>query len=417
MQQENDDMDELLRKAAENYPLKTDNADWERLRIALSAKGLSNAPIKNKNHRGLWLLLLLLPLSWAAYNYILFSGTSHKSIEPKGNSVKADKGSATIIKQNTIAESAAKANQPYLNQSASNSVAISYSFHKNKKSGNINSKMRTTVIPGALVSEEKMEEVAITKNEKINITGNKYSEENKTQESENDNDKQSDKILIKKDTTSDAIKNNNQIKKDGKNKKQKNKFLYAGIIIGPDISTIKFQSIKNAGINVGIILGYQLNKKVSIETGLIWDKKFYYTEGRYFNTGKINLPAYAKISNVNGYCEMIEIPLNLKYDFKFSGKANWFSVAGLSSYFMNKENYNYTIVSAGQPYPYNKNYKESSQFLFSALNISLGYAHSLGKVGTFRAEPYVKIPLKGVGIGSLPITSVGVNIGITKKIF
>ena len=28
--------------------------------------------------------------------------------------------------------------------------------------------------------------------------------------------------------------------------------------------------------------GYRFNKHFAIETGLLWDKKFYYTEGKYF---------------------------------------------------------------------------------------------------------------------------------------
>ena len=223
-----------------------------------------------------------------------------------------------------------------------------------------------------------------------------------------------DKNIITTDTT----KNSDQIlKKENKNKKQKNKFLYAGIIGGPDISTVKSHSVKNTGFNMGIILGYQLNKKLSIETGLMWDKKFYYSEGKYFSTRKIYLPPNAKITNVNGNCSMIEIPLNVKYNFKSSGKTNWFTAAGLSSYFMKKENYKYTIVSTGAPYPYSKTYNQSSTFLLSALNVSAGYSRFLGKNTSLRVEPYAKIPLKGVGIGSLPITSVGVNMGVTKKLF
>ncbi len=51
------------------------------------------------------------------------------------------------------------------------------------------------------------------------------------------------------------------------------------------------------------------------------------------------------------------------------------------------------------------------------MNVSVGYNRTLNKVGTLRIEPYLKIPIKGIGIGNLPITSTGLNIGITKKIF
>ena len=40
----------------------------------------------------------------------------------------------------------------------------------------------------------------------------------------------------------------------------------------------------------------------------------------------------------------------------------------------------------------------------------------LGTVGDLRIEPYVKLPLNGLGLGSLPLRSTGIYLGITRPI-
>ncbi|RYY59957.1 MAG: hypothetical protein EOO12_15705 [Chitinophagaceae bacterium] len=57
MQSVNDDMDELWRKAGNEYPLNTGGADWDKLAARL---GLPPGEPKRKDRRYLWLLLLLL---------------------------------------------------------------------------------------------------------------------------------------------------------------------------------------------------------------------------------------------------------------------------------------------------------------------------------------------------------------------
>ena len=83
---------------------------------------------------------------------------------------------------------------------------------------------------------------------------------------------------------------------------------------------------------------------------------------------------------------------------------------------MKNEKYDFTIDNNGQQYQNSSTYKNSSTNLLAVANFSVGYNRALRQNITLRIEPYIKIPLKGVGIGSLPIMSTGLNIGITKKI-
>ena len=89
MQPVNDDMDELYKRAAEEYPLNTDSADWNSVLKKLAAERSLETSSKNKNYRHLLWLLLLLPLGLLYKNY--FSNNNDKPAKPPaGNHAVSD---------------------------------------------------------------------------------------------------------------------------------------------------------------------------------------------------------------------------------------------------------------------------------------------------------------------------------------
>ncbi len=58
-------------------------------------------------------------------------------------------------------------------------------------------------------------------------------------------------------------------------------------------------------------------------------------------------------------------------------------------------------------------YKNSTNNIFSVMQLSAGYERMIGQKTKIRVEPFVKIPLQGLGIGSMPISSAGIYFGIT----
>ncbi len=115
---------------------------------------------------------------------------------------------------------------------------------------------------------------------------------------------------------------------------------------------------------------------------------------------------------------MWEIPLNLRYTFSRGNKINWFATTGLSTYLMTKENYTYQYqANNGSTWPGSWNLKKPSQYWFSIVNLSGGFEQRLGKLVSLRMEPYLRIPLSGIGTGRLPIVSAGLNLGITRQLW
>jgi hypothetical protein len=123
-----------------------------------------------------------------------------------------------------------------------------------------------------------------------------------------------------------------------------------------------------------------------------------------------------KVLSLSGYSTLTEFPLSLKYNFKPSKEGNFFAAVGLISYVVHQEKYDYILDKNNTVYSVSKTPIVPTTDFFSNVSISGGYESKLGSLCSFRVEPYYRIPLKGIGIGSLPITSMGLNIGIIKKL-
>jgi len=206
----------------------------------------------------------------------------------------------------------------------------------------------------------------------------------------------------------------NKVMINPRNNKNESGF-YAGIMSGVDMSSIHFQSAK-PGATMGFIVGYALNKKWSIESGLLWDTKRVYDNGTYFNPPGYTPTNGITIIAVNGKSRLYELPVNMKYTI-ISGKHNLFATTGISSYLMRTENYDYEYTQNNQPGGHNYlSYTNETKNWFSVVNLSVGYAHKLGGNGSIRVEPYLKLPLKNLGTANMPIMSTGLNVGFTKPL-
>ena len=190
---------------------------------------------------------------------------------------------------------------------------------------------------------------------------------------------------------------------------------YAGIMSGIDMSSVHFQSAK-PGATMGFILGYSFNQKWSIESGLLWDTKRFYDNGKYFNPPGYTPTNGITIIAVNGKSRLYELPVNVKYTI-IPGKHNLFVTTGISSYLMRSENYDYEYTQNNLPGGHNYlSYTNETKNWFSVVNLGVGYTHKFAGAGSLRIEPYLKLPLKNLGTANMPIMGTGLNIGFTKPL-
>ncbi|CAN5828693.1 hypothetical protein BH11BAC4_BH11BAC4_07100 [soil metagenome] len=487
--------DELFRRAAENYPLKTDSADWEALRTKLDAAPYEpqSGPVeKRRKYRFLWLLLLLIPFGIikSKYKFIgnqfnsehtgskttatVQESTANVPVSTKGtiNGSKNNISNTTtgnVVSTGTIsADGSPNNNQATSSSTENNNLAAKkiideavknnditnididlHSTNKHKGETKQRSKIRITNT-SATDDDEQFQKRHVVKSDKRKQQMNSKAGETTADEVSNElvvaagevkkvnevdeveKNSQDEKVIEKIKNDDDVEKKNDAIgekkskteisktkieNKEYKKKKKSNKHFYVGLMAGPDFSMVKLQSIKKTGIGYGLLAGYKINKRFSLETGFYKDRKFYSSNGQYFSTKNIYLPPNASIEYVDGECNMWELPLNLTYNFRQRSNSAWFASIGVSSYFMTNESYTYDVLRNGYRYPYSREYKNKSTSLLAVVNIGAGFTYQLGKIANLRIEPYFKLPVNKLGTGNLPIQSAGVMLGITKTIF
>ncbi|MFT3747422.1 MAG: outer membrane beta-barrel protein [Agriterribacter sp.] len=515
----NDDMDELFRKAAENYEVDTSKASgWDAVNKALrNADGFNiekQGKEKKKRRFFFWWFLLLPALFAGYYTWKKTGATNKEDIIAKTESAKATKDTnerpVTKSSENTIINKLSADTEEYsLNESPGNrSTIIEKDENKNALAENniiSNKKNRTENNPASNFIEHKensqdheavlnngersvTEKNSTTKNggaiTSANTHHNRLKKNKKT--FDNNNPRKPDVVDRENNTNNKAIvqylNNNNKQNKqtnnigisrpdgdssktitgsfqyvftdhDGKMlpvisfegkisgmapgikglnagnadssaKQNKNKtdkkyqhYFYAAAVVAPDLSSVKFQRIAGTGSSTGLLLGYRLNNHWHIETGALWEKKIYCTEGKYFDKSKLSpYLRDVEIMNADGNCYMITIPLNVRYNILTGKNSNWFIATGMSSYLMNKEYYDFTYRHpGGQPMTKGYEYKTAEKNWMTVINLNLGYERTFLKTFNFRIEPYFRLPVSGVGTGNLSLTSGGIYIGIGKK--
>lgn len=204
----------------------------------------------------------------------------------------------------------------------------------------------------------------------------------------------------------DSLTKNNNIPKT-----TDSRFSFA-LAAGIDASTVKFKHSSKTGINIGILAGYHFNNTWSVHTGVFFTRKNYSMAGEDFHAPKGSWVANYKLTMVEGYCNMWEVPLLLRYKFNGSAKRGFFLSTGISSYFMTRENYNYSYYWNGQPYTRNSNYLTGKTHLLSILKLSAGWRKSVGPATSLLIEPYAALPLSGLGYGSIRLSSFGLNFSL-----
>ncbi|ASZ10357.1 PorT family protein [Chitinophaga pendula] len=183
-----------------------------------------------------------------------------------------------------------------------------------------------------------------------------------------------------------------------------------GLSLGADYNSapsLKYGKIKP---NFGLSVNYYFNNRWSVSTGLVYSKKSYgATPSDYKLLKKLPPPSspYYVVKKVDADCIVLDVPINVNYTFAEKNRHRWTATAGLSSYFMIRENYCY-IYAWATPKEIELNNK--NQHYLSILNLGITYQYSLGKHTTLGLQPYAKIPLRPIGFGEINLFSAGAAI-------
>jgi hypothetical protein len=265
----------------------------------------------------------------------------------------------------------------------------------------------------APVQENKTEEAnnntdnPILKSSTVNPANEQKEKINNSNAVQNETKPTTDLQSVKADEKKTSVQ-----KKSGSTKNYFSFFASAG----PDVSKAGSSKTGKTTLAYGLGVGYTLNR-ITLRTGIFASKKIYWADANDYQLAH-PIPPTVKFVGADANCDVVEVPLKVSYSFIEKGKNTVFGGAGLSSYFMKKEKYVYNYETGwGTSYTYPYETKNENKHYFSVLNLSAGYARDISKTVSLSAEPYIDVPLVGIGVGKVRLNSAGVLFSVSVKPF
>jgi hypothetical protein len=175
------------------------------------------------------------------------------------------------------------------------------------------------------------------------------------------------------------------------------------VSLGPDVSAVSFANPGKTTLQYGAGISYAISPKWTIRSGFYASRKKYDADSADYTPPADYWNYISNLQKVNANCLLYEIPLSVVYSFSSNKKYSGFASAGISSVLMKEESYTYYYKNmAGIPRSYKRSYKNENNHFFSLLQFQLSPHMSL------MAEPYLKIPLSGIGVGKVKLSSGGI---------
>lgn len=424
-----DRLDIKIREAAaHDEPAFTEEA-WNTMEKLLDKK----MPVEKKDKRKIfWLFFLLFIVLGSTF---LIIKTWRTQQEDSGISIKSDKVNSSDSAQNrvvkpktnTVTGNIVKAQIPIPVQNMDAFKKANFS----NKTGRSNSQdildIQSKATDDKVFSSSEKEIQASKNQQNVDPVINKEFMQKGDKHIATGNI-QNDSIAENKNSIADSNVNSiaknktqNIIQKKTTSVKARNNFINSFSIqvsVGPDVSFISLKNIGKVRPIYGAGISYAINKKLAVKTGFFVARKVYdaLPSEYYPPSGFWNY--YPDLKNIEADCKIYEVPIGVNYYFHQTKNQQWFGSAALSSYFMKKEVYDYYSKTPTGQTSYNTfNIQNKNRHFFSSLRLAAGYEKKIGKNISLIAEPYINIPLYGIGYGKVKLYSTGVLFSISIKPF
>jgi len=162
-------------------------------------------------------------------------------------------------------------------------------------------------------------------------------------------------------------------------------------------------------------LSYRFLGRLTLTTGLLKSQKRYTGRGEDYNPP----PGYWKNrtngivpDEIFGQCAVLEIPLTVQYDVRQRENDRIFISAGLSSYRMLNESYEYTFYQPNDGAAHSWSSTQGNSYLLSVGHLSAGYERRIGNRFSLGIEPYLKAPFKGIGWTNIELFTYGAYLNV-----
>lgn len=200
----------------------------------------------------------------------------------------------------------------------------------------------------------------------------------------------------------------------GKKKKGGKSIFFLAASAGPDVSFTNGDAPGRMKMVGGFGLGYTYKDRLTLRTGFYSGRKVYTASPEQYHGSAAFYQYYPNLQKVDADCKVYEIPFALSYQFGAKGKRPFFVSAGVSSLIMKEETYTYFYKynAAGPTVSRTHSTYNANKHFLSIATLSAGYQQKIGKRFMLITEPYVKVPLSGVGNGKVMLNSTGIQFTV-----
>lgn len=421
MQNVENNMDELFQKAAEKYPLKIPTGNFDDLMPFLGSANTATtaqpAIANGKRKTALLLLVFFITGITIATTYLV---TKSSNNNPLTTNASIKEKLFIEGKNNTNLQTNINFTAPNKAQGKTTKPFSSLATYRQKNSGTFSTNDNMIIAANApgVGSDDALKKQTDYTNNENSLENNKVVNTIEPQQGNND-------VVVAVNKNDDLKKINNtkavtteqpkaQNKKNTNNTSGNKPSFYYGVAAGFEYNEVKNQTMTKAGLNGGIVLGLQIYPKIAIESGVQLSQKKYYSAGKFFKPKAGSMPANMFVNSVQSTSTIIEMPVSVKYNF--SKKENTiYGKAGISTYIITKESNKYQAVVSGQQQEINSTYENNESYFASDLRISAGYQKRLAQKLNVRVEPFIQIPLRGIGVGNMPVTTMGMQLILTRN--
>lgn len=470
------DMDDRSRDAARNIRIAFDESAWIKMEALLNEDDIKpDAPVisktltpgKERDKTRKWLQLLLVFLLTGAV--VVFSiktknTPQNKTLPLINNNNKALNIKARKTNEENIINSQAKAKQRMNEYVWQQQSKKNHTANKNfRPEAAIDKKIALSVTTNSSnkkeekISDKKMETIAkkddlfkayndVQRKRKNNLPLSEQSESNgkvvdkdiRSELGEIDGDdlkKMENQLSVRNQKPKETEKDTNQQKVKVQLTINKKDSMYSTTVhtqkkpsafrffknIGfsvfgsPEINTVKFKASDKVTLSYGAGINYTIGKHFTLQALFVKTRKVYVTDRKGYNPAAGSPLIPIDTLKVNADCKVWDIPVNLRYSFTGNIRNSFFISAGISSYIMKKEIYNFAYYDQGAFETKQRIIENENKHSFCNFNLSVGYQYWLNKKWSIGFEPYCKLPLNGVGAGKVRLTSAGAIFSLTFK--
>lgn len=446
---QDEQLDDIIREAAERHHPGYNDTAWEQMNSLLD----KHLPEKKEKKRPgfFWFALLFLATGTGIALLVTNSGkdnitfnkvkqdsdSKNNNTNKQGSNETADDTAGKTNEAATNNQTTVNGTGPAINtpQSSGTNNTVFLNNHTEKalasfkrKPGFSKTNTKTSLVSGDIstVEETKEEEVLNAINNDRQVTGSKNQTTvasktdntiaKKEQQVTSNTVKQELAKEDKKEDKQETATNNTSAKKKSRKSSPLEKLSFT-LSAGGDLSYVDLKKPGEGKLLRGAGIQYQIGQRFAVRSGFYVADKIY-SAGAYQYHPRENPQYYTNLVKVDANCRVYEIPLSVTYRFAEAKNHGFYTAAGLSSVIMKKEKYNFLYKNAqGVYYTYPRTVSNQYKHLFSNLSLSLGYQYKLSNQVSFSAEPYLSLPLSGIGLGRVKLNSIGVIMSVAVKPF